>query len=87
MSHLVVNPASLDAASPEPAPLSTWRHLKTWGTYTVLGVSVSPTNGPGERMDRVVVYVSHTYQALRHRDLGEFMDGRFEPVPPPSPNL
>jgi hypothetical protein len=60
-------------------PLSTWRHARTGSTYTVLGVSESSTNG--EEGKRVVVYVSHTYQQLRHRDLSEFLDGRFEPVP------
>jgi hypothetical protein len=62
-------------------PLSTWRHVKTGSTYTVLGVSTSSTNGPGEGVDKVVIYVSHTHQQLRHRDIAEFLDGRFCPEP------
>lgn len=62
-------------------PLSTWRHGKTGNTYTVLGVSTSSTNGPGEEGKRVVIYVSHTHQQLRHRDIAEFLDGRFCPEP------
>jgi hypothetical protein len=59
-------------------PLSTWRHVATDSTYTVLGVAACSTNGrDGETS---VVYCSHTYQGLRYREVGEFLDGRFEPV-------
>lgn len=58
-----------------PLPFSTWRHVKTGSTYTVLGVALCSTNDrPPEES---VVYVSHTYQAMRYRELSEFMDGRF----------
>ncbi len=59
-----------------PRPYSTWVHVKSGGTYTVLGVSRDSTNGPGEGKE-CVVYLSHAYQALRHRGLQEFTDGRF----------
>lgn len=64
----------------EPTPYSTWRHLKTGSTYTVLGVAECSTNGPLENTERAVIYVSHTRQELWYRELSEFMDGRFEQV-------
>lgn len=59
-------------------PFSTWRHIKTNSTYTVIGISECSTNG--SEGDRVVVYLSHAKQILHHRDMREFTDGRFEPV-------
>lgn len=58
-----------------PEPYSTWRHVKTGSTYTVLGVASCSTND--RRPEESVVYVSHDYQGLRYRELTEFMDGRF----------
>lgn len=60
-------------------PYSVWRHSKG-GLYTVIGVSTQSTNGPGDGFARVVVYCSNKYGKLRHRDLPEFLDGRFTPV-------
>ena len=62
----------------EPAPYSTWRHLRSGGTFTVLGVARCSTNGSEE--DRSVIYVSHTFGELLYRQVSEFMDGRFVPV-------
>ncbi len=60
-------------------PYTTWRHLKTNSTYTVLGIAACSTNG--RELERAVVYISHTNQILHYRHLSEFMDGRFEAVP------
>lgn len=58
-----------------PPPFSTWRHVKTGSTYTVLCVALCSTNDrPPEES---VVYISHDYQEPRYRELKEFMDGRF----------
>lgn len=62
-------------------PYSTWRHEKTASTYTVFGVSTCSTNG-SDGGKKVVVYISHTGQHLRHHDLNEFLDGRFVPLLP-----
>jgi hypothetical protein len=62
-------------------PYSTWFHPKTGGTYTVLGLATCSTNGERENVERSVVYFSHKYQQLRYREVGEFLDGRFKPVP------
>lgn len=59
-----------------------WYHPKKGGTYYIIGVSTSSTNGPTDGVERVVVYFSITYQCLRHRKLEEFLDGRFTPVLP-----
>ncbi len=58
-----------------PPSFSTWRHVKSGSTYTVIGVALQSTNDrPPEES---VIYVSHDYQELRYRELSEFMDGRF----------
>ena len=57
-------------------PYSTWRHVKTNSTYTVLGIARCSTND--QKDDLSVVYISHTKQELLYRRLSEFMDGRFE---------
>jgi hypothetical protein len=62
----------------EPKPYSTWLHIKGASTYTVLGVSKCSTNG--NESERAVIYISHTYGVLHHRELSEFMDGRFEEI-------
>jgi hypothetical protein len=66
----------------EPTPYSTWRHVKTDSTYTVIGVAYRSTNDATEG-ERTVIYLSHTYQVLFSRAVGEFMDGRFEPIEAP----
>jgi hypothetical protein len=62
-------------------PYSTWFHSKTGGTCTVLGVATCSTNGDRENVERCVVYFGHKYQQLRYREVSEFLDGRFKPVP------
>lgn len=61
----------------EPEPYSTWLH-RGGSTYTVLGVSQCSTNG--NESERAVIYVSHTYGVLHHREVSEFMDGRFKQI-------
>lgn len=62
-----------------PAPNSTWVHVATGSTYTVIGIAMCSTN---ERPpEESVVYISHDYQELRYRELKEFMDGRFVQKP------
>lgn len=58
-----------------PEPYSTWRHVKTNSTYTVVGVALFSTNN--RVPEEAVIYVSHDYQGLKYRELKEFMDGRF----------
>lgn len=60
----------------EPEPLTVWRHLKTNSYYTVIGTSRCSTNGQEDEL--AVVYVSHERLMVHHRELSEFMDGRFE---------
>ncbi len=60
-------------------PYSTWKHLKTDTTYTVLGIAKCSTNGVDGEVS--VVYFSHKYQELRYRKLDEFLDGRFLRLP------
>lgn len=64
----------------EPTPYSTWKHLKTNSTYTVLGISTDSTNDAPDPDEKYVVYISHTNWTIKHRKLSEFVDGRFEPV-------
>ncbi len=61
-------------------PYSTWQHQKTGSLYIVLGIGMCSTNGEREHLERSVVYVSMDYQALRYREISEFLDGRFIPV-------
>lgn len=65
----------------EPQPWSRWTH-RNGGVYVVVGVSTCSTNGPADGVERVVVYYSTTYGRLRHRELSEFMDGRFVELAP-----
>ncbi len=58
-----------------PEPYTTWRHLKTNSTYTVLGTAICSTNG--NEGEQAVIYVSHTTGVLHYRELSQFMDGRF----------
>jgi hypothetical protein len=61
-------------------PYSLWIHRKG-GLYIFLSTSVCSTNGEGEDKE-VVVYWSCTHKAERHRDIDEFLDGRFIPTQP-----
>jgi hypothetical protein len=61
-------------------PLSLWNH-GGGGLYVVLGLAECSTNGPRAGRERSVVYWSDTYRALRYREVGEFLDGRFTPAP------
>jgi hypothetical protein len=61
-------------------PLSEWRHIRTGGTYTVIGLALCSTNDPRELKEESVVYWSQTYRALRYREVSEFLDGRFYPL-------
>jgi hypothetical protein len=58
-----------------------WRHIKRGGLYHVLGVARCCTNGDRDRKEESVIYFSMDYQGLRYREVSEFLDGRFEPVP------
>lgn len=69
---------SLDDLKAHPV----WRHVATDSLYHVLGVSRCSTNGERDGKEECVVYFSMDYQALRHREVGEFLDGRFTPEPP-----
>lgn len=61
----------------EPTP-GLYFHPKSRGYYLVLGVAQCSTNGPGENLERSVVYYSLDRKALRYRELSEFMSpGRF----------
>lgn len=62
-----------------PAPGSLWHHPKSDALYRVLGVATCSTNGPGEGVDRAVVYHSLDRREWRYREVGEFTDGRFVP--------
>ncbi len=62
-------------------PCSVWRHLPDGALYVVVGVALVSTNGPDEHQAEDVVYMSVDRQALRTRRIGEFLDGRFVPVP------
>lgn len=69
--------ATLDLPD-DPAPLTPWRHPKTGGLFLILGVATCSTNGPREDVERSVVYWSFKKRMWRYREIGEFMDGRFE---------
>jgi hypothetical protein len=62
-------------------PYTIWKHVKTNSHYLVLGIALCSTNGPNEHKERSVVYVSLTHQQLCYRELSEFLDGRFMPIP------
>lgn len=60
-------------------PFSLWRHVKSGSLYVVLGISRCGTNA--REGAESVIYISLSHQRLCDRDVGEFLDGRFEPVP------
>jgi len=64
-------------------PYSTWRHLATDSLYTVLGIAHESTYLAGEQPREYVVYISHGHEKLCVREIWEFLDGRFAPVPAP----
>jgi hypothetical protein len=68
------NEVTMDPYLASLKPLSLWRHKKG-GLYIVLGISTNSTNG--HEGEQVVVYYSTKYEALRHRVIGEFLDGWF----------
>jgi hypothetical protein len=60
----------------DPKSWTIWKHLKTGGTYTVIGVATCSTNGR-QNDEKGVVYQNHTEGRIFYRKLEEFMDGRF----------
>jgi hypothetical protein len=54
--------------------------VETGSLYHVFGISLCSTNGPLCGVERNVVYFSIDYQGFRHREVNEFLDGRFVPV-------
>lgn len=62
----------------ELVPYSLWRHVQTESWYVVVGIALNSTNGPEEHKQELVVYVSLTHEHLCCREIGEFLDGRFE---------
>jgi hypothetical protein len=59
-------------------PNTLWRHRKG-GLYLVLGFVTDSTNGPQDGRESVLYY-SLAYKAYRHRETGQFLDGRFVPL-------
>lgn len=59
---------------------SVWYHPKGGGVYLVTGVSTSSTNGDHQEGQRVVHYLSFKYREPRHREISQFLDGRFVPL-------
>jgi len=57
-----------------------WWHDGTQDWYFVTGISTCSTNGPRDGKERVVHYYSQTRKEPRHREIGEFLDGRFLPL-------
>lgn len=65
-----------------PLPGEIYRHIKTGGLYRILcNASVESTLEP------VVVYQSKQDGRCWTRPLEEFMDGRFEIIPAPTPEI
>lgn len=58
-----------------------WTHKKG-GLYIVQGVVECSSNG--REAERSVLYFSVTYQQWKYREVSEFLDGRFTPVPAPT---
>lgn len=64
----------------QAAPVSTWRHAKTSGTYGLLGsATVQASSGPLEDGETVWLYDGDMGRLFIRRK-GEFLDGRFQPV-------
>jgi hypothetical protein len=62
--------------------ITIWRHVASGGLYLIMGVARCSTNGEREGKERSVVYYSVERQHFNYREMWEFLDGRFEPVPP-----
>jgi hypothetical protein len=58
-----------------------WRHLKRGTLYHVLGIATCSTNGEREGKEESVIYFGVLQQQFYYREITEFLDGRFEPVP------
>jgi hypothetical protein len=65
-----------------PKAGSVYRHVKSGGKYKVVGVGLNATNGPQE-MQTVVLYFCTKTGQIWVREINEFCDGRFEPLPLP----
>jgi len=59
-------------------PFSRWYHPKSKGYYMIIAVSTNSTNREPPR--RVVVYWSELKREYHHREIAEFLDGRFVPL-------
>ncbi len=57
-----------------------WRHVKTGLHYILIGIAKCATNGERDGKQESVVYYGLTHQHLYYREIGEFLDGRFQPV-------
>lgn len=58
---------------------SKWKHLKRGTTYEIIGISECATNGDNEGQ-QVVVYRGLHNGELWHRNVHQFLDGRFMPI-------
>lgn len=63
----------------ELTPYSVWRHVASDSLYVFIGVGMCSTNGERDHVEESVIYVSITHQHLCYREIGQFLDGRFEP--------
>lgn len=59
-----------------------WKHKVRGTLYHVIGVALCSTNGERNQKETSVIYFSISTQKLWYREIGEFLDGRFEPVTP-----
>ena len=60
-----------------------YRHKKRGGTYALLGTAEAQASAPINEGEPIAVYRCDADGRLWARPLGEFDDGRFEPLPPP----
>jgi hypothetical protein len=58
-----------------------WKHVKTGGLYHVICVATCSTNGERDMKEKSVLYFSMKSGRYFYRELSEFLDGRFEPMP------
>lgn len=65
----------------EPEVYSLWKHVKRECVVRIICVSTCQTNSdPGCGSRRDVVYMEIENLEIHHRELSEFIDGRFVPV-------